>query len=1090
MKPNFALTFSSDSIGLLHRTARGWLEIGTTPFDAPDLPEALSYLRRSALGLAPHGVTSKLILPDDQILYLELEAPGPSVSAREGQIRRALEGRTPYDVADLVFDWVGEGRLVQVAVIARDTLAEAEAFAAEHRFNPVSLVAYPDPARFAGEPWFGATALAATLLPPGEAVERDAEPLRVVTRQARAEAAAAVLAQAAPVVPVESEPEAETAPETAPEPELAPELWQEPEPLPDQPLVAEAAFQADLASDLPSAMVGVQAEDMVLPEPEPEPELSVEEPNPVAMTELPPEPLAAPLADLPPEPDLALPEVSVPELPMAEAAPEPAPLQAAFDLDAPAAMQAPALDAVLPRGPEVIPPVTTPPRRAKRWTPPPEPGDDEPDLRSEPQPEPEAAPAPVTPDPAFPTDLLARALGTEIPPMPEAPFIAVEEGDDLEFDPLEVPSGAPQAGPRLAVTSVTPHRRAPTAPLIPPITVATAPEARPYDPQLEAPVPAPDAEEAAPLLPGGAKPAPLAAPARPGKAPATKGAAPKPVPAKAMAAKAPAKAVGALAGLAKAKAGKPAAAATTTLVAAPPADTQATAATALRGRPDMRRGKPRYLGLVLTGLLLLALAVIGAWSSITLSRLNSTPDPAVEQTDLAALPVEALPADPAENLPADTLPVADLPSPDDEAAADGEMLPDETALAMAAIAPEPAPEAVLEPAGDPAAATTSPAPVQLSGEQDEIFLSSKDAQPQAADALALPPAQAVADALPAPAVPPPPFGTQYEFGADGLILPTPEGIVTPDGLRLVAGPPPKKPPPRPAAIAALANAPAAAIAAPQPAPEAVPQADPRLQGFRPRPRPEGLRAPGADDAALEIPAEKRMASLRPRARPAALAEAAATRAEQAARQAAQDEAARSAAAAASLSASATAAQPGAEALPQGEDATAEAIAAAVAPRAGPISPQAVAISRHPPKKPRDFNRRVQAAVAAAAAPAARAKPAEPEPEAPSRSAARNAEPGEDEEPTAPAARAPKVPTKASVAKNATFANAINLGKTNLIGVYGTPSKRYALVRLGSGQYKKVRVGDRVDGGTVAAITESEVRYKKGGRMVALAMPRG
>ena len=83
-----------------------------------------------------------------------------------------------------------------------------------------------------------------------------------------------------------------------------------------------------------------------------------------------------------------------------------------------------------------------------------------------------------------------------------------------------------------------------------------------------------------------------------------------------------------------------------------------------------------------------------------------------------------------------------------------------------------------------------------------------------------------------------------------------------------------------------------------------------------------------------------------------------------------------------------------------------------------------------------------------------------------------------------------MPTKASVAKNATFANAINLGKTNLIGVYGTPSKRYALIRLGSGQYKKVRVGDRVDGGTVAAITESEVRYKKGGRMVALAMPRG
>ena len=107
-----------------------------------------------------------------------------------------------------------------------------------------------------------------------------------------------------------------------------------------------------------------------------------------------------------------------------------------------------------------------------------------------------------------------------------------------------------------------------------------------------------------------------------------------------------------------------------------------------------------------------------------------------------------------------------------------------------------------------------------------------------------------------------------------------------------------------------------------------------------------------------------------------------------------------------------------------------------------------------------------------------------------RSAARKVEPGEDEEPDVAQTRAPKIPTTASVAKNATFANAINLRQTNLIGVYGTPSRRYALVRLGSGQYKKIKVGDRVDGGTVAAITENEVRYKKGGRMVALAMPRG
>jgi len=77
-----------------------------------------------------------------------------------------------------------------------------------------------------------------------------------------------------------------------------------------------------------------------------------------------------------------------------------------------------------------------------------------------------------------------------------------------------------------------------------------------------------------------------------------------------------------------------------------------------------------------------------------------------------------------------------------------------------------------------------------------------------------------------------------------------------------------------------------------------------------------------------------------------------------------------------------------------------------------------------------------------------------------------------------------------VAKQATFTNAINLSKINLIGVYGTQSKRYALVRQANGRYKKVAVGDSIDGGRVAAITATEVRYQKGGRMLALAMPKG
>lgn len=85
---------------------------------------------------------------------------------------------------------------------------------------------------------------------------------------------------------------------------------------------------------------------------------------------------------------------------------------------------------------------------------------------------------------------------------------------------------------------------------------------------------------------------------------------------------------------------------------------------------------------------------------------------------------------------------------------------------------------------------------------------------------------------------------------------------------------------------------------------------------------------------------------------------------------------------------------------------------------------------------------------------------------------------------------PDIPTTASVARQATIKNAINLNKVNLIGVYGTSSNRRALVRLSSGRYKKVQVGDRVDGGRVSAISQDELHYTKGNRKVVLKMPKG
>jgi hypothetical protein len=61
-------------------------------------------------------------------------------------------------------------------------------------------------------------------------------------------------------------------------------------------------------------------------------------------------------------------------------------------------------------------------------------------------------------------------------------------------------------------------------------------------------------------------------------------------------------------------------------------------------------------------------------------------------------------------------------------------------------------------------------------------------------------------------------------------------------------------------------------------------------------------------------------------------------------------------------------------------------------------------------------------------------------------------------------------------------------QVNLIGVYGSPSNRRALVRLSNGRYQKVGVGDSLDGGRVSAIGSSELRYTKRGRPVVLRMP--
>jgi hypothetical protein len=1041
MKPSFALTLSNEKVGLLHRSAQGWHPVGEVALSEPELPAALGYLRGSALGLEPQGLSCKLVIPNSEILYLTVRAPGPSAAERQRQIAAALEGRTPYAVDELVFDWSGSGDEVQVAVVAKQTLAEAEAFAVEHRFNPVSFVAMPPPGAFEAEPWFGTTAAAETIVASGTRIERDQDPIRIVAREmprptARPEVLAAPTAAVEPpaqgaaagaeIAP--SEPPAEPSP-----PPVAPASTMPPRPAEPPPAVSSSAASAASATKAaepaatPRAGTATDRRALAPADPPPPPAPPPPSPAPSVKASAPdPGRVAAPGRAPGPAP------VSAPE-------PPPATEQ-----------KAESAGKRRPIGPlDPLPPAPPPRREAEIRVLPPRPS--------------------VTTSPA--------ATGAATP-----------RGDGAS--PVQLrPIGDPTPDP---------SRRA----SVPLRTVSSETVQKPLRPPAKLPPARPGAKGR------GAAAVPAAIPMRPSPAAQTL----RPVPPD----------------------GLP-----------PPEGGEARARTAsaadnalARARAANRRRLPT--GLILTGILVVLLAAVAIWAAIFLdpppergaadptlpppseaatAELRGQPvevpaGPRPVGADEAAPPAGALEpeeapaaamapdatepaqapataADPAgaaaPELPpvaADAVPASPPTFPEAEAAPD--------ALAAARGPPEAAPAAnppaVPRPrAADPEAAAPPPEPPpavagtdRATGDRqlgappfDEIFLPSTDPRIALAGRPYLGPTDSArTDAAPLVPMAPPPFGTVYRFDAEGRIIATPEGIVTPEGVRVVAGRPAIVPPARPdaaaaaapdeATVAAAPAAPAASAApaaettvtqaAPAAAPEtttqpageaAAPATDPRLAAGRPRARPGSAPPPAAtpesltpeSESALEEappPGGIRITSLRPRERSGSVR--------------AQDVALRAAEAA-------------------------EAVAA---------SSLAVAISRKPAVRPASFAAIPAAAAAAparAAAPRATAPEAEPEVEI------------DDDEPPVTRA-APAIPTRASVARQATVTGALNLNRINLIGVYGTANNRHALVRMPGGDFQRVRVGDRLDGGQVSAIGESDLRYSKGGRMVTLTMPRG
>lgn len=156
MTVQFALFLSSDGIALAHRqTAGHWAFLGDTTLASETLEADLAGLRAKAEERAPDNSGVLVVLPDDQLLYTSLTAPTDDAELTIYRIEDGLDGLTPYAVPELAYDWrVFEQDRVKLAVVARETLDEARAFAASHGFETLGFAAMPPLERFPGVPMF------------------------------------------------------------------------------------------------------------------------------------------------------------------------------------------------------------------------------------------------------------------------------------------------------------------------------------------------------------------------------------------------------------------------------------------------------------------------------------------------------------------------------------------------------------------------------------------------------------------------------------------------------------------------------------------------------------------------------------------------------------------------------------------------------------------------------------------------------------------------------------------------------------------------------------------------------------------------
>jgi hypothetical protein len=850
MRPNFALSLLPEGISLLFRAPDGWRRVGDAQLDTPNLPGALAKLRAEGQALTTETITTKIVIPNDQVRYLSVDTKDCDGAETFARVQEALETATPYRLDDLAYDVHDDDEVSYVAAVALETLEEAEAFANEHAFNPLGFVAIPDAGDFPGEPSFGNAARSDDFVSDAEAivVVGDADPDPALTAVAT--------------------------------------------PLP----FASRRAEADRVSRL----------------------VEIEHGNGGA--------------------EAIGPSLGGPSMPGAE-----------------------------------------------------------PDFSA------------------------VSAPGLEIP--------------DLD----DTPADDPVVRPAAFVAPPKPDGADP-APAAPPARLNFGGRARPAKPK--APV-------------------------------ATRVTAPAPVPA-------------------------------ANIVPAPvahaPAPEDETARMTIFGARDNQAdvgGKPRFLGLILTAALLLFMALVGLWATFFLddgvNRLwvrepspaapevsGIAPDALPRETDLttpqqdeiarpsrqandgrpAASVAEATAPSEPDTAPIETAPVlsAEPPTLQENIAAQTpaepvlsstdaavlDALSEDNFQSPLAAQPLPAPERIAAlPEADTSTEAEPPAtptPLALRDDQttpptlpempalislDDLFVAAIDRTEHAKDAVALLPQESFQTDRPVLTIAsPPPAEATFELDTTGLVVPTPNGTLNPDGVLIYLGPPPVVPPETPNRS--------------QPEPEVDTQRA-LLAGLRPRPRPGDL-AEQTERNQLGGLTRDELVTLRPRLRPRSLSE------EIAQREADERAAREREAEAQTTETETTDTDTGAE--------TAD----------GPVSALARATVLRPTSRPRNFERIVR------------------------RQQPQNRETREAT--VRPQTVTPRIPSSASVARQATLNNAINLRRVNLIGVYGSPSNRRALVRLPSGRYKKVKVGDRVDGGRILAIGDNELRYQKGGRNVTLKIPSG